>query len=734
MAVSLSAIMLFFACLWGLGFSLGRLVRESESFLERNLMRLGVGLSAFIVLGIALNALRVPLDWRVFLLASVACPAYCFVFRKGYRQLKAPFLRIKLSGISVFAVLAIFAAVLFMYVSGSFVYPYLEDDDPWTHARGVKYVSVEKTAFANEFLNSQYIDPYPPSYDMIFGVLHQVSSSIYWTIKFFNALLISLSIVFFYFFARLFTGSRGKALFATFVLASVPAYLSHFIWAPALAMVVFFPAMYALEMAAKDKKWWIIAAVCFASILLSHPTQAAKLFAFIAIYIGIKSLSLFLSNRKAWLKDSWPWFAAVAGGVVLSLFWWALKWRVFARFATGGFKGGSEAAAAVVQNSPNFIARFFTLVVRALNPDGGTATRVYTLKDLAFAQGSNMINNPVGLGFFVFLLMLAGLFSALAGFARFLPRPRVFVSAVVVIVMISTIALTSRTLEFQEGFYGRDGPLRPQNWVNPPSYQGVFAITLVLALLVAAFVLSLVALVRAGNEQRGRLVFLAILLGWLLFAFLGVNNKTFNLPIGLFAFRFWMILAVPAAILASEGLFAVLGFVGKLRLEPLAATILKLAIASVVVVGVFFTSSVQKYEVNTSNWPPGAFWSVAYDAQGRVVAHEVEDFMWLRALPVNTKVFTFSQPDQVIGFDMYSCGWCDEEAGMRNRFAGSGNVSAQELHGFLLDKGYEYFIIGSIDAKNYGLNVTNRMVSDIAASGLFEVAYQGKLAFVFKAS
>ena len=83
MTASLLTILLFFVYTWGFGFSLARLVRESENFLERNIMRVGFGFSAFIVLGVVLNTLRVPLDYRVFLLLSVAVTLYFLILKVG---------------------------------------------------------------------------------------------------------------------------------------------------------------------------------------------------------------------------------------------------------------------------------------------------------------------------------------------------------------------------------------------------------------------------------------------------------------------------------------------------------------------------------------------------------------------------------------------------------------------------------------------------------------------------
>ncbi len=705
MPASFVAVAFFFVSTWGLGFSLGRLVKESENFLERNIMRVGFGLSAFVVLGIILNAFHIPLDYRILLLASVAVPLYLLFFRKGYAQVKTPkvLLKLTVSNVVIAAAIVIFLASLFMYVSGAFKYPYLEDDDPWGHATAAKYVSIEKTAFDSPYLNFQYMDPYPPGYDMALGILHQSSQSVYWTLKFFNALLISLSIIFFFFFAKEFLGSRAKALFATFVLASVPAYLSHFIWAPVLAMAVFSQSMYALEMIKHDKRWWIVAAVCFASLLLSHPTHAVNLTGFVAIFVFVKLIS---SGRSAWLKGNLSYFKALVGGALLSLFWWAFNLKGFASLAKGGLRSGTDAALQQIQSSPNILAKLWRIITQVFNAEGGTATRAYAFKDFVVAQSQNLINNPVGFGIVVSALVLAGVLWVFASVSKSLPKKWFFVAAAIA----ASFGIVSVTV-------------------------GLGALQFFLALVLGGFVTSVAAVFFGSQDDKPRLSVLAIAMGWLLFAFLGVNSVTFSLPVGLFAFRFWMILALPVALIAAEGFSAILGMMGRLKLDKATMAALKVSFILVVVAGVFFTSAMQKYAVNTANWPPGAFWSVAYDQKGNIVAHELQSYLPLATLPVDTKVFTFSNADQVIGFDKFACGWCKADYDMKQLFSNN-SVTASLLHAFMKDSGYEYFVIGGLEAKRYGYNATVELINDVASSStLFTMATQpteGQQAFIFK--
>ena len=372
------SIILFFLYTWGFGTGLGLLVRESEDFLERNLMRIGTGLGAMLAFGLLLNLLRIPFDLRIFLSISLL-----LVFTKIYRDFKKEriIFDVKKISISIFPLLmlVLFFVSLYMYEKGAFAYPYLEDDDSWSHAMGVKYVSVEKTVFAGAG-NGFYMDPYPPAYDMLMGILHQTNNSVYWTLKFFNALIVSLSIVFFYFFAKTFTNSSKKALFATFALFAVPAYLSHFIWSIALTMPLFFASFYAAEKIKDDKRWFIAAAIVIAATLTSSPTHSAYFGLFFVIYLIGKALV----QKKFLVYESLAGFS----GLSLSfLLWW------LPMIMTHSLKGTIN----------SFLGTQSVINI------AGTGDRIYNLSDFLFAKKVNMINNPIGIGIVLSILTVIGL-------------------------------------------------------------------------------------------------------------------------------------------------------------------------------------------------------------------------------------------------------------------------------------------------------------------------------------
>jgi len=615
-------ILLFLIYTWGLGFTATSFIKNSENFLERNIIRIGIGLGIFVVLGVLLNLLRIPLDWKIFLVLSLVYPLFILIKKIKSKEFKKPSFKLTKSNLNILIVLVIFFVCLQMYAGGAFKYPYLEDDDPWDHALSVKYVSLEKTVYQPANYNFQYIDPYPPGYDLIMGILHQTSSSISWTLKFFNGLIISLGVLFFYFFAKLFMKNKNKALFATFVLATIPSFLTHFIWANSLAIILFFPAVYCLEMIRHDKKWMYLSMIVIAGILLTHPSQAIKLGIMFGIYWLIKAII-----ERNLLKNI---LIAELGGLLLSFIWWLGKWK--AMFLPQ------------ITSSDNVTAStsIFTKIQSAFSPTAGTATRAYSFNDFFIAKPFGGINVHLGWGIFVSFLVIIGLIYCI--------------------------------VKYKELFKKENA------WI---------AVTLV----------------------------------WFVFTFLGTNSMTFNLPIGLFAFRFWLLLAIPVALLSSIGLWSLFKFAKRFKIPSLIILI-------IVILGVFATSGYQKYNHNTlPTWPPGVSWTSTEELQG---------YLWLKTLPVNTKMFSYSTTDKfIIGLDKYSCEWCDNIVKFRENIL---DKDINQLHSFLKSNTYEYIIISGMSYKylgtEFGENKTKELVdsllTNIQDSTKFTMAHQTKGAIIFK--
>ena len=364
-------------------------------------MRIGIGLGSMVVLGILLNFLHLPIDWKIFLVVSLILPFYDLFKRIKTKTIPKINIPLTKSNLFVLIVLLIFIGTLFMYASGAFKYPYLEDDDPWNYAKGVKYIALEKTAFEPEGFDEKgifhYIEPYPPGYSLIMGVLHQTSESISWTLKFFTSLIISLSIIFFYFFVKKFTDDKSKALFATFVLAAIPCFLSHFIWSLSLVIPLFLVLMYCLLQIKEDKKWIIPSSVMLASLALTHPQMMINLGIMFVIYTGIKAIY----EKKVPKEEIMVGIFAI----LIALLWWGPMFAAHGSPLSGETEWG-EIGRALSNEKPEGKWIYYK----------GSADRVYTFNDFFIAKKTNMINNPIGIGIFICLLLFAALIYFLLGY------------------------------------------------------------------------------------------------------------------------------------------------------------------------------------------------------------------------------------------------------------------------------------------------------------------------------
>jgi len=657
--INIITIVLFFIYLWGLGFTATYLVKKPEHFWERQFLNLGIGLGIFPILAILLNFLHIPLDWKIFLLLSMAFPVYRIarLIQKKTKPNFSALLKFTKSDLAILTVLAIVLASLYMYTSGAFNYPYLEDEDPWGHAVGAKYVSVEKNAYDPVLEGGNkidpalsYIDPYPPAYDILMGIMHQTSPDLNWTLKFFNALLISLGFLFFYLFAKGFIDNRNKALLATIIFALIPAYLSHFIWAHSLVITIFFPLLYALQQIKEDKKWMYIALIITASVWVSQNIeQPLKLSTMVLLYLIVVSII----NRKFFTQG----FIALGGGIALSFLWWGV---MIYKYTLGGFIDyfGSnvvnEEGASVLVAGKEFAAssggliNHLTSILKTLTNPGGSASRAYTFSDFFFAQANNQINNPIGIG---------------------------IVASLVVLFAVGYILWKHKS-----------------------------------------------ALVEEKNT------WLCVSLLWLVFTFWGVNGMTFPVSVAKGAFRVWMLLAIPVALIATEGVYSAAALAKKFKIPAI-------AIFSLLIVGMVLTSGYQKYQLNTAVWPTSGAFSGGHPAE------PFEYGLWFRSIPANTPVFLYTPRDKVvIGFGGYSCDWCQDLKDFRANIL---HTDAKQLHSFLKREGYQYLIINPrMDAKYlagpFGEDETESLLpqryNEIINSGsLFTPVYQKENLFlVFK--
>ena len=670
------SIILFFVYTFGLGFTITSFVKNSDNFLERNLMRFGFGLAFLPFLGLILNLLRIPLDWRLILVLSLVYPVYYLI---RYRPRPKLQLKITKTTISILAMLVLFAINLYIYTSGAFNYPYLEDDDSWSHAMSVKFVSIEKTVFAGVGNPFHYIDPYPPTYDLLMGLLHQTNNSIYFTLKFFNALIISLSTIFFYFFVKEFSQNKNKALFATFALLSIPAFMSHFIWAISLAVPLYFVVFYALERIKWDKKWWIVATLSMATVLTATPTHSTYFGLFFVLYLVTKVIL----ERKILI---WHTLAGTLGLLLSFLFWW------LPMILDYGLKGTIEGVG----------LNFRVLEERGIEVAFmGTGDKIYTLKDFFIAQKQNMINNPIGIGIFLSILTIVGLTFLFLKYKVLLKKENQWIVITLVWFIFTLYAVNASR------FTIKLSPFRAWMLLAIPvcilAAHGFFFLIKKVPGIIYWGVLGIFEIFFIINIRNViEVLYVQDLLQML--------NQIPILKIIIFSsHRFVSWVLIPYIILISFLIYVILSYFNKRISVP------KLSFSILLIMLIASSSGIPKYAVNTAQWPPGAFWTSG---------EEIGAYVWIRDnLPRNSHVFTFVNNGPVIGMDMYTCHWCkDVKYYMKNGF----NQSAQETYDWLKSKKYEYIIFDGQTLRDFGLNESVSKMEGLAESGLFQPIFQNQ--------
>lgn len=391
-------VTLFFIYIYGMGCALTFFVRRPQW--EDVVMRCGVGLGAFVVLGVFLNLIGIKLHWIVFLMLSlpfVLCDVLIF-FRSGRHQALHACLPDR-RGLLI-GLLLIYCFTI--YCLGPFSYPWLEDDDPWQHAASVKYIALTGNLNA-ESGTFQYINPYPPGYDIILAILHQTLPSLNFTLKFFNGLIIFLGLPFFYFFVKEFTKDRERALWAMFFCAVIPCYMTHFIWSYSLAITLFIPIFYCVLKAACDKRYIVPSSVLIAGLCMTQPTEPVKFF----IMLALLYLSIVIVRREL----SPALLIIPLCGILLSLLWY---FPVYKNFQNGNM---------VLKTTINEFA--FTnekdvgdMAQRIFDPQSGASTRKYVARDYFFPRLKNYYNCAWGVGAALLSLAILGIVSIVSGYRR----------------------------------------------------------------------------------------------------------------------------------------------------------------------------------------------------------------------------------------------------------------------------------------------------------------------------
>ena len=602
--ISIVSVFLFFLYIYGYGYSATRFLRNVS--LEVFILRMGVGLAVFPIIGLILNIFAIPLDWRIFLALALFFPVFDLIRQRKNWRTKFP--KPDPARILIAIALAIiFALSTWMYCGGSFQYPWLEDDDSWQHAASIKYIAAEKNLNAPSGM-FQYLNPYPPGYDIIMAVMHQTHPSLYWTLKFFNGLIVALSLLFFFIFVQEFTKNRYKALNATFFLAIIPCYLTHFIWAHSLVVTLFFPAFYCLLKLRDDKRFLLPLVVVIMAIFITQPTQSIKFVILFLILVGVDSLI----RRRLWKTA----FLALLIAVIASMFWWG---PVIVK-ATGGNLNLAMRNSVIDVSTPSMGKDFLHGL---FSPTGGTGTRAYKFREYFIFPPYNLVNNPRGIGFPLAILAIAGFI------------------------------------------------LCTKNILSPDKEKKIISATIIY---------------------------------WFLFTFLGVNSVTFNLPIGLFAFRFWMLLAIPVSLLAAEAVYW--------ASRQMPSRFIRWLVIFFLIYPSFLYCGREKLRVNILPYRWGADWGSGY---------ELKTYVWLREhLAPGTKVFSFTKNWFVIGMDMQADFWTPE---YQRSFHDAINLDLEKLYGELKKNKFSYFVIGAKEEKEFGAAVIAQRVAALEKSPYFRFVY-----------
>ncbi len=664
----------FLFCSYGIGAGLLSIVREPDDFIERNLMRFGIGLASLLTIGFILNILRIPLDYRVFIGLAVLLLAIKIWLKTKSKQLWN-FEGFKLNFYTI-GMLLIFSITLFMYMKGSFAYPYLEDDDPWSHAIGVKYVSIDKTVLAGKGNVFHYIDPYPPAYDMLFGIIHQTNDSVNWTLKFFNALIISITMVFFFYFVKLFTESSKKAFVATFILAAVPAFMSHFIWALALTVPLMFVCFYCLEKIKDDSKYAAILAIVLVPTITSSPTHSA----YFAVLLSLYFIGKILVEKKIFTAHL---FGTIVGFVLSAILWWIPMLYIY------GYRGMLEGLGLKAQSALNV---------------AGTADRAYVFKDFISANSQNMINNPVGYGPIVFILFIISFFVILIRYRKEIVHHKVLIGIIFAVIFIGSLIFLQQTYT---KFVEKRGvvPLPPGSVPFFQFFSDQIFLIMMLAMILFSFTLLVVLNWKLTEKKESHMVTLLL---WSAMSFYAVHAAPFFVKLS--PFRAWGILAIPLAIMVSYAIVNITTLIAAFfgRSKAIVSAIL----ITIIILGIYFTSFVPKFSLNTSQWPPGGAWT----SQDELVG-----YIWMMdSIPKNSRVFTFSNGGAVIGFDQFNCRWCANDV---DYLVKGFNETPEQNYNYFKKNSYKYFLIDGQAARRFGLNETQNKLEKVAGFNKFRPVY-----------
>jgi len=611
--MELFSLIIFILIFWSWGKSIFLLIKEKNlNFFENNIMSLGIGLSLFPVLSFLLNKLALPVDWRLYLFLGLIIPISTLILKIIKKKKIFDLKNIKESPWFILVIIG-FIFVIYVMITGAFVIPYLEDGDPYSYAVAAKYIKYTKSYSKGNLYVSHYLDPYPPAYSGLMGLLHQTNDNLVWTLKFFNALIVGLSILFSYYFFKILTKSSKISSIASFGLAMIPCFSSHFIFSQALSVTSFFPVFYTLFKSSNIKWWAFPASIGIGGFLLTQTSTATAIAGFIGILISLSLLTKGLS------KETRMYFISSLGGLIIGLllFWLPNLLFNYEYSEIQMQMSMSNSSHRNIMKSSDFFAD-------------------YKFSDFFYSPISNKIDNPKGLGPAIFILTSLGFIFFISLINKKLQnkKDKKFFSLSFFIIFTSIIfhSIKSHKLFVEKG---------------SKAYVSV-GITLWFVLLILGFlVLSYIIYKNKEELSEYNHFNYLLLIFWFIWGIIGVLGDYF--PFGWLPNRFWALLAIPASLILAYSTSIVSNTLSSIFKKNQAT--LKILIILLLLILVAFTAGTAKKKINTSFWPQHEISNI----------DELKGYLAVKDnMPKETKIFDACRINTLVSYNMFFPTWNEE--------------------------------------------------------------------------
>ncbi len=647
------------------------------------------GFPALVVAMTFFSVISIPLHWLVFLaLGAIGAAARLKLVDEKQERMGGEKKHAKTSGgiremvlenVDARDAVGVLAAVLMfgILLSGAFSYPYLEDDDPWVHALGVSQVAHtfsghRPVAPSIAEFDRWYLEPYPPAFDILLGVLRELNDSTQTTMKFFNALLAGLAVLALYVWLREALPESGwLAAIAALFVASIPGFMSHFIWSQTLAIMLMLVSFIMLSRLEKDAKMLPAAVLSVAAVLVTQPSVAVTFGVITASFLVVKAA---LGNREV-AKNI---FIALAAGLILSfIVFWGPAYLKFGKeqfFAGIGFSGS---------------------FLQGGSTDDTSGGVVYGLDDYIFPPAASKIDQATGIGLAIILLDALAL-AYIANDAR----KGKWDSTLVFLAVFFII-----------GILGTEGNALPLKLF--PHRFWVF-------LSVPAAALAAYAFTRLPKRFYSHLFDGQGSLSAISGGVKSADNKQALSSISILEKGENEIIFKAKNSEGAEGEYRAKEEGGKLEVYSSSGA-LRIVAALAVFVVLYITSIEPRMAVQTAMWPPGAMWSAQEELAG---------YVSLMSLPADTKVMPLCAPDsRIAGFDKLSEPW---NADYLNFKKTAFNRTASEVADFMKAHGYQYMIFDVSCAKGAGTQGVQAKLDQYATSAQFQNTGGNGAFFLFK--